>query len=76
MAELGYAFIKNGIVEEVAVFVEQNDALANSISDSLGYDEFVWVGADFPTMYSTWDGEKFTPPAPEPSPEPTPTPTK
>ena len=76
MAELGYAFLKNGIVEEVAVFAEQNDALANSISDSLGYDEFVWVGADFPTMYSTWDGETFTPPVPQPEPEPAPTPTK
>jgi hypothetical protein len=69
MAELGYAFIKNNIVEEVAVFAEQNDALANSISDSLGYEEFVWVGADFPTMFSTWDGVAFTPPAPEPLPK-------
>lgn len=70
MTELGYAFIKDGIVEEVAVFAEQNDALAYSILNSLEFDEFVWVGADFPTMYSTWDGEKFTPPAPEPQPKP------
>jgi hypothetical protein len=70
MTELHYAFIKNGIVEEVAVFAEQNDALANSISDSLGYDEFVWVGADTPTMFSTWDGKTFTAPAPEPAPTP------
>jgi hypothetical protein len=72
MAELGYAFIKNNIVEEVAVFAEQNDALASSVAHNLGYEEFVWVGADFPTMYSTWDGEKFIPPAPEPVSEPKP----
>lgn len=70
MAELGYAFIQDGIVEEVAVFAEQNDGLATSITQNLGYDEFVWVGADFPTMFSTWDGEKFTPPAPEAKPAP------
>ena len=70
MAELGYAFIKNNIVEEVAVFAEQNDALANSVAQNLGYEEFVWVGADFPTMYSVWDGVKFTAPAPEPAPKP------
>jgi hypothetical protein len=70
MAELGYAFIKNNIVEEVAVFAEQNDALANSISNTLGYDEFVWVGADIPKMFSVWDGEKFIVPEPEPAPAP------
>jgi hypothetical protein len=64
MVELHYAFIKNGIVEEVAVFAEQNDALASSIAQNLGYDEFVWVGADNPTMYSVWDGVKFTAPKP------------
>ena len=64
MAELGYAFIKNNIVEEVAVFAEQNDALASSVAQNLGYEEFVWVGADFPIMYSVWDGVKFTAPAP------------
>ena len=69
MAELCYAFIKNGIVEQVAVFAEQNDGLANSIAQDFGYDEFVWVGANIPTMFSTWDGVEFTPPAPEPTPK-------
>jgi hypothetical protein len=64
MIELCYAFIKNGIVEQVAVFAEQNDALAHSVAQSFGYDEFVWVGADIPTMYSVWDGVKFTAPKP------------
>ena len=62
MIELCYAFIKNGIVEQVAVFAEQDDELANSIMQSFGYDEFVWVGEDIPTMYSVWNGETFTAP--------------
>ena len=65
MAELCYAFIKNGIVEEVAVFAEQNDALANSVAQNLGFDEFVWVGANIPTMFSVWDGVEFTVPLEE-----------
>ncbi len=62
MAELCYAFIKNGIVQEVAVFAEENDELASQVSNSLNCDEFVWVGDNPPSMYSVWNGKTFTAP--------------
>jgi hypothetical protein len=62
MAELHYAFIKNGIVEQVAVFAEKNEELADQVARDLNFDDAVWVGEDLPTMYSSYDGKTFTAP--------------
>ena len=63
MAEKHYAFIKDNRVENVAVFAEQNDALAQTISDEQGYDSFVWLDENLaPTKWSSYDGKVFTAP--------------
>jgi hypothetical protein len=60
MAELHYAFIKDGVVEQVAVFAEKNEDLAKQVADELGYDDAVWVGENAPVMFSIYDGKTFT----------------
>jgi hypothetical protein len=61
--EKHYTFIKDGVVENNAVFAERNDALAQTIVDEQGYDSFVWLDdAATPTRWSTYDGTNFTPP--------------
>lgn len=62
MAELHYAFIKNGFVEQVAVFAEENEELADQVAHDLGFDDAVWVGENAPTMFSSYDGKTFTDP--------------
>jgi len=59
-----YAFIKDSIVVNVAVFAEENQPLADSIVAEQGYDLAVWCDLDNPTIGSSWDGSVFT--APEP----------
>ena len=63
--ELHYAFIKNNRVEQVAVFASQDEALADAVAHEHGYDDAVWVGANAPAMWSTYDGTTFTPPTDE-----------
>ena len=64
--EKTYAFIKNNVVENVFVFAERNDALAQTITDEQGYDSFVWLDdSATPTRWSTYDGVSFTPPTQE-----------
>jgi hypothetical protein len=62
MAELHYSFIKNGVVENTAVFQNENKELADLIVKENGYDEAVWVGENPPIRFSTYDGKNFTPP--------------
>jgi hypothetical protein len=62
MAELYYAFVKNNVVQEIAVFASQDEELADRIALEKGYDDAVWVGEDKPDLYSSYDGETFTKP--------------
>ena len=64
--EKHYAFIKTGRVENIFLFAERNDALAQTIADEQGYDSFIWLdGAAVPARWSTYDGTDFTPPTTE-----------
>ena len=65
MAELYYAFIKNNVVEQIAVFASQDEALADAVAREHGFDDAVWVGTNAPAMWSTYDGTTFTPPTDE-----------
>jgi hypothetical protein len=60
--EQHYAFIKDGRVANIAVFVEQNEELADAVAIENGYDDAVWVGSDIPAMFSSYDGQKFIAP--------------
>jgi hypothetical protein len=62
MAELHYAFVKNNVVEEIAVFANKDEELADRIALEKGYDDAVWVGEDKPDLYSSYDGKTFTKP--------------
>jgi hypothetical protein len=62
MAELYYAFIKNNVVEEIALFGSKDEELADRIAIEKGYDDAVWVGQDKPVLYSSYDGKVFTDP--------------
>jgi hypothetical protein len=62
MAELHYAFIKNGVVEQVAVFTSEDKELADLVIQELNYDDAVWVGENKPVTFSSYDGKKFTDP--------------
>ena len=65
MTELHYAFIKNGVVEQVAVFAEKNDELANRIVQEQNFDEAIWVNDKAPQMFSSYNGKTFAPPTME-----------
>ena len=60
--EQHYVFIKDSRVQQVAVFVSQDEALANAVAQEHGFDDAVWVGTDIPAMWSTYDGTTFTAP--------------
>jgi hypothetical protein len=60
--EQHYVFLKDNRVMQVAVFASQDEALADAVAQEHGYDDAVWVGTDFPAMYSTYDGTTFTAP--------------
>ena len=63
--ELHYAFIKNNIVQQIAVFASQDEELADAVAHEHGFDDAVWVGTNPPTMWSIYDGTSFTPPTDE-----------
>ena len=63
--EKHYAFIKNNIVQQVAVFASQDEELADAVAHEHGFDDAVWVGTDAPAMWSTYDGTTFTAPTDE-----------
>ena len=58
--EQHYAFLKNNRVENIAVFASQDEELADRVAQEQGYDDAVWVGADVPAKWSTYDGSIFT----------------
>ncbi len=60
--EQHYVFLKDNRVEQVAVFASQDEELADRVAQEHGFDDAVWVGADKPAMWSTYDGTTFTPP--------------
>ena len=62
MAELHYAFIKNNVVEEIAVFGSKDEELADHIAIEKGFDDAIWVGEDKPVLFSSYDGKTFTDP--------------
>lgn len=63
--EKHYAFIKDGVVEDIYVFAEQDEELADRIVHERGFDDAVWVGENPPMRYSSYDGTTFTPPTQE-----------
>ena len=63
--EQHYVFLKNNVVEQVAVFASQDEALADAVAVEHGYDDAVWVGTNAPAMWSTYNGTEFTPPTDE-----------
>lgn len=63
--EQHYAFLKNNRVVNIAVFASQDEELADAVAREHGFDDAVWVGSTIPTMWSTYDGENFTPPTTE-----------
>jgi hypothetical protein len=60
--EQHYVFIKNNVVEQIAVFTSQDEALADAVAIEHGFEDAVWVGETIPAMWSTYDGVSFTPP--------------
>jgi hypothetical protein len=63
--EQHYVFLKNNVVEQVAVFASQDEALADAVAVEHGYDDAVWVGTNAPAMWSSYNGTEFTPPTDE-----------
>jgi hypothetical protein len=62
MAEEHYVFVKNNVVEQIAVFASKDEELADRVAIEHGFDDAVWVGENRPTMYSFYDGKKFIEP--------------
>ena len=64
MAEQHYVFIKNNVVEQIAVFAEKDEELADRIAHEQGYDDAIWVGENKPHLLSSYDAKKkeFTDP--------------
>ena len=60
--EQHYAFIKNNVVKQIAVFASQDEELADRVAIEHGFDDAVWVGSTIPAMWSTYDGTSFTAP--------------
>jgi hypothetical protein len=63
--EQHYVFLKNNIVEQIAVFASQDEALADAVAQEHGFDDAVWVGETIPAMWSTYDSGTFTAPTDE-----------
>ena len=64
--EKTYAFIKDNVVENIFVFSEENQQLAESIMVEQGYDSFVYIGENpDPARWSFYDGKTFTDPTDE-----------
>jgi hypothetical protein len=68
MAEKHYAFIKDGHVENLAVFAAKDDELANRIVEEQGYDSAIWIDEDVvPHKWASYDSKTkaFTEPTPQ-----------
>ena len=62
MSEQHYVFLKNNVVEQIAVFADKDEALADRIAIEQGFDDALWVGENKPAMFSSYDGKVFTDP--------------
>lgn len=62
MTEQHYVFLKNNVVEQIAVFGSKDEELADRVAQEQGYDDAVWVGENKPKMFSSYDGKKFIDP--------------
>ena len=62
MAEQHYVFLKNNVVEQIAVFASKDKELADRVAHEQGFDDAVWVGENKPIMFSSYDGKKFIEP--------------
>lgn len=62
MSEQHYVFLKNNVVEQIAVFASKDEALADAVAIEHGFDDAVWVGENKPAMFSSYDGKVFTEP--------------
>jgi hypothetical protein len=62
MSEQHYVFLKNNVVEQIAVFSSKDETLADAIAIEHGFDDAVWVGENKPQMFSSYDGKVFTNP--------------
>jgi hypothetical protein len=60
--EQHYVFVKNNVVEQIAVFASQDEALADRIAQEQGYDDAIWVGESIPQMFASHVDGVFTPP--------------
>lgn len=60
MSEKYYAFLKNNVVENIAVFASQNTELINLIKQEQGFDSAVWVGENPPKMFSSYNSTTNT----------------
>ena len=65
--EQHYVFLKNNIVEQIAVFASQDEELADRVAQEQGYDDAIWVGENKPYMFSNYDAntQSFMPPTEE-----------
>lgn len=63
MNEKHFVFLKNNRVEQILVFSEQDNELANRIVNEEGYDDSIWIGEDkVPDRWSIWYQNEFIPP--------------
>ena len=64
MAEQHYVFLKNNVVEQIAVFGSKDEELADFVAQEHGFDDAVWVGENLPHLFSSYDSKtgKFTKP--------------
>lgn len=62
MSEQHYVFLKNNVVEQIAVFASKDEELADRVAKEHKFDDAVWVGQDKPVMFSSYDGKVFTKP--------------
>lgn len=61
MSEQHYAFVKNNVVKQIAVFASQDEELADRLANEQGYDDALWIGEDpVPHMWSTYDPKTKT----------------
>lgn len=60
--EQHYAFIKDNRVANIAVFASKDEALADAVAIEHGFDDAIWVGSEIPSLWSAYDGKKFTAP--------------
>lgn len=62
MSEQHYVFLKNNVVEQIAVFASKDEELADRVALEHGFDDAVWVGENKPVLFSSYNGKEFIEP--------------